>query len=181
MALANIEAAKHAVNAAKLALAAWPRDRGDKTTPKLPATLDVLGLIMPKLRERQLIAAGLTVFSPDWTRIVTASSGVNAQVRDAASGRVIAALTGLEAPLRFVYFSPDGTRIVTASVDRTSHLWDAASGPRSQRSWGIATKCGPRPSAPTGHASRHPTTRQRGCGPRAPAAASPRSWGMMDR
>src|SRR5208282_4108752 len=136
MALANIEAAKHAVNAAKLALAAWPRDRGDKTTPKLPATLDVLGLIMPKLRERHLIAAGLTVFSPDWTRIVTASSGVNAQVRDAASGRVIAALTGLEAPLRFVYFSPDGTRIVTASVDRTARLRDAGSGR------GIATLLG---------------------------------------
>src|SRR5208337_2993434 len=135
MALANIEAAKHAVNAAKLALAAWPRDRGDKTTPKLPATLDVLGLIMPKLRERQLIAAGLTVFSPDWTRIVTASSGVNAQVRDAASGRVIAALTGLEAPLRFVYFSPHGTR-VTASDDKTARLRDAGSGR------GIATLLG---------------------------------------
>ena len=46
-ALANIEADKRPVNAAKLALAAWPRDEDDTMTPKLAETLDALGRIVP--------------------------------------------------------------------------------------------------------------------------------------
>ena len=42
-ALANVEADKRPVNAAKLALAAWPRDTNDKMSPKLLETLEVLG------------------------------------------------------------------------------------------------------------------------------------------
>ena len=54
-ALANIEAERRPVNAAKLALAAWPRDSEDTMTPKLPETLDALGRIVPNLRERRLL------------------------------------------------------------------------------------------------------------------------------
>ena len=41
-ALASIEAERRPINAAKLALAVWPRDAGDTHTPKLSETLDVL-------------------------------------------------------------------------------------------------------------------------------------------
>ena len=51
----NIEAERRPVNAAKLALAAWPRDSEDTMTPKLPETLDALGQIVPNLRERRLL------------------------------------------------------------------------------------------------------------------------------
>ncbi|HUK08431.1 MAG TPA: WD40 repeat domain-containing protein [Stellaceae bacterium] len=67
-------------------------------------------------------------FSPDGTRIVTASEDNTARLWDAASGKEIAALRGHENIVRSAVFSPDGTRIVTASDDKTARLWDAASG-----------------------------------------------------
>ena len=65
-ALAIVEAAKRPVSAAKLALAAWPRDGGDKATPKLAETLDALGQAVPNLRERLLFrdAGQFAAFSP---------------------------------------------------------------------------------------------------------------------
>jgi WD40 repeat protein len=133
-ALANIEAEKRPINAAKLALAAWPRDPEDTVTPKLPETLDALGRIVPNLRERRVLkghdaAVTKAAFSPDGKRIVTASYDGTARVWDAETGREIAP------PLKEHYdvvlsaaFSPDGRRIVTASWDKTARLWDAETG-----------------------------------------------------
>jgi WD40 repeat protein len=55
-------------------------------------------------------------FSPDGTRIATASDDKTARVWDSASGRELARLTH-EDPVNGVAFSPDGTRIATASGD----------------------------------------------------------------
>jgi predicted NACHT family NTPase len=66
-------------------------------------------------------------FSPDGSRIVTASEDTTARIWDAGSGKEIAVLRGHEGPVLSAAFSPDGTRIVTASVDRTARIWDAAS------------------------------------------------------
>jgi hypothetical protein len=131
-ALANIEAVKHPVNAAKLALAAWPRDSNDTATPKL-AALDALGQVVPSLRERCVLtghekAVNSAAFSPDGTRIVTASSDNTARLWDAATGRAIATLKGHADRVLSAAFSPDGTRVITASGDKTARLWDAASG-----------------------------------------------------
>ena len=68
-------------------------------------------------------------FSPDGTRVVTASVDQTARLWDAATGK---ALVTLEWSTLFrsysAAFSPDGTRVVTASSDNTARLWDAATG-----------------------------------------------------
>ena len=64
-------------------------------------------------------------FSPDGTRIVTASRDKTARVWDAATAKEIAVLRGHEYRVWSAAFSPDGTRIVTASGDNTARVWDA--------------------------------------------------------
>jgi WD40 repeat protein/predicted Ser/Thr protein kinase len=67
-------------------------------------------------------------FSPDGSRIVTASRDHTARVWDAGTGEAVTP------PLRHAdivwkaQFSPDGRRAVTASRDRTARVWDASNG-----------------------------------------------------
>jgi WD40 repeat protein/serine/threonine protein kinase len=67
-------------------------------------------------------------FSPDGTRIVTASTDKTARVWDAVTGASLAELTGHTGRVVSASFSPDGTRVVTASYDRTARVWDAVTG-----------------------------------------------------
>jgi WD40 repeat protein/serine/threonine protein kinase len=76
-------------------------------------------------------------FSPDGTRILTASIDNTARLWDAASGKLIAsfdlgpAWSGtafLEADRPALLFSPDSARVLAASADHTAKLRDAASG-----------------------------------------------------
>ncbi len=67
-------------------------------------------------------------FSPDGSRIVTASWDSTARVWEAASGELVVALEGHTSAVRHSAFSPDGSRIVTASSDDTARVWEAASG-----------------------------------------------------
>ena len=67
-------------------------------------------------------------FSPDGTRIVTASEDNTARIWDTATAKEIAVLRGHSAAVLSGAFSPDGSRIVTASWDKSARLWDAASG-----------------------------------------------------
>jgi WD40 repeat protein len=132
-ALANVEAQSHPFNAAKLALAAWPRNGADIGKPKLPETVDVLRRLVPYLR--QIAALGgdddsftSAAFSPDGKHVVTASRDQTAHVWDAETGREIATLKGHSLDVTSAAFSPDGQRIVTASTDGTARVWDAETG-----------------------------------------------------
>jgi WD40 repeat protein len=63
-------------------------------------------------------------FSPDGSRIVTASQDGTARIWDAGTGKEIAALHGHESAVVSAVFSPDGSRVLTASWDGTARIWD---------------------------------------------------------
>jgi WD40 repeat protein len=65
-------------------------------------------------------------FSPDGSRIVTASWDKTARIWDAASAKEIAVLRGHDDTVTSASFSPEGSRIVTASADNTARIWDTA-------------------------------------------------------
>jgi len=67
-------------------------------------------------------------YSPDGSRIVTASIDKTARIWDARTGGLITVLSGHGNRLDFAAFSPDGTRVVTASQDKTARIWDARTG-----------------------------------------------------
>ena len=54
-------------------------------------------------------------FSPDGSKLATASDDRTAKVWDAATGEELSTLTGHDDFVASVAFSPDGTRLVTAS------------------------------------------------------------------
>jgi dipeptidyl aminopeptidase/acylaminoacyl peptidase len=64
-------------------------------------------------------------FSPDGTRVVTASYDHTARVwRADGTGKPVV-LRGHEGGVKSAAFSPDGTRVVTASSDHTARVWRA--------------------------------------------------------
>ncbi len=68
------------------------------------------------------------VYSPDGTRIVTASFDKTARIWDARTGVQLAVLSGHGERVNSAAYSPDGTHIVTASADKTARIWDARTG-----------------------------------------------------
>ena len=65
-------------------------------------------------------------FSPDGTRITSASADNTVRLWDPTTGQPVGApLTGHTDPVWSVAFSPDGTRIASASEDKTVRLWPA--------------------------------------------------------
>jgi WD40 repeat protein len=61
------------------------------------------------------------VFSPDGSRILTASDDHTARLWDV--GKWLATLEGHTGSVRRAVFSPDDSRILTASDDNTARLW----------------------------------------------------------
>jgi WD40 repeat protein len=67
-------------------------------------------------------------FSPDGTRLASASADGSARVWDAATGREVLHLRGHGSGLVHPTFSPDGTHIACPSPDGTAIVWDARTG-----------------------------------------------------
>jgi WD40 repeat protein len=64
-----------------------------------------------------------TSFSPDGSKIVTASDDKTVRVWD-VRGQLMATLSGHSSIVNSASFSPDGSKIVTASDDKTVRVWD---------------------------------------------------------
>ena len=67
-------------------------------------------------------------YSPDGTRIVTASIDKTARIWEARTGTPLVVLSGHGDVVQSAAYSSDSTRIVTASTDKTARIWDARTG-----------------------------------------------------
>ena len=97
---------------------------------RLLSTLNCQNVLLPIAPPIQPGPGRLMVarFSPDGSRLVTASEEGAARVWDARTSQPVTPAFGHQAMITQVHFSPDGRRIVTASKDGTARVWDAATG-----------------------------------------------------
>lgn len=67
-------------------------------------------------------------FSPDGSRIVSASTDNTINLWNVSSGQVVLSLSGQTGFVTCIAFSPDGTQIASGSSDATIKLWNASAG-----------------------------------------------------
>jgi WD40 repeat protein len=101
--------------------------------PDVPAALDALQQAVQASRARLLLAGhamgvqGLA-YSPDGTRIATASEDGSVGVWDAASGQELLVFDNVERAILDVAWTPDGKQLLTGDLTGEMRLVDAATG-----------------------------------------------------
>jgi WD40 repeat protein len=121
------------VLAGLLALAALPADMRNIDRPLWPPAVGILARARNLDRSRAILEGHpnwvmSAAWSPDGSRIVTASTDRTARIWNADTGATLAVLEGHTAIVRSAAWSPDGSRIVTASDDHTVRIWNADTG-----------------------------------------------------
>jgi WD40 repeat protein len=116
-----------------LALAALPRSLNNPDRPFVRDAEYPLANGFANRRERALLVGhekiiNAIAFSPDGTRVVTASDDNTARIWSVAGAARPIVLSGHTARVNSAAFSPDGARVVTASDDNSARLWDARTG-----------------------------------------------------
>ncbi|BAP55871.1 TIR domain-containing protein [Thioploca ingrica] len=122
------------LSAAVLALSGLPKPPEFKYRPYVGQAGLILSEVLRKIPSSSLLLQGhkgwvnTVAFSPDGTRIVTASKDETAFVWNSTTGELLFVLQGHEQRVTTAAFSPDGTRIVTVSSDGTARVWDLTTG-----------------------------------------------------
>jgi WD40 repeat protein len=88
-------------------------------------------------------------FSPDGTRVVTASQDKTARIWNAENGTPVGEPFLHPDKLLWAQFSPDGRRIATSSDDKTLRVWDASTGTQVTK-WDYVTYIGSAEFSPDG-------------------------------
>ncbi len=73
-------------------------------------------------------SATALAFSPDGTRLASASLDHTARIWNPTEGQCERVLSGHEDQIYGLAFSPDGRRLATASLDKTGRIWSLADG-----------------------------------------------------
>jgi WD40 repeat protein len=92
-----------------------------------PALSDEWSACLQTLEGHSSYVSSVT-FSPDSTRLASASYDRTVKIWDASSGACLQTLEDHSDWVSSVAFSPDSTRLASASHDRTVKIWDASSG-----------------------------------------------------
>jgi len=115
-----------------LALAALPQRLDDPARPFVAQAYDALSDAYENRRERAVLRghAGpidAVAFSPDGTRLATASQDSTVRIWNTATG-AFTVLRGHQGPVWSATFSSNGEQVLTASADKTARLWNLKTG-----------------------------------------------------
>ena len=127
------------VKALALAAEVYPHDTKHPDRPIVKEVTECLYEILvntnfDKVLSGHFLDVNSASFSPDGTKIVTASDDGTAIIWDAKTGQALQTLSGHTHTydVNSASFSPDRTKIVTASDDDTAIIWDAETGQQLQ-------------------------------------------------
>jgi WD40 repeat protein/serine/threonine protein kinase len=107
-------------------LAANPANEAALT--RLTTLLSYHSWMLPTLMLKHSGPVASAQFSPDGSRILTASSDHTARVWNARTGEPLTGPLQHGDVVRAAQFSPDGKLLVTGSTDATARVWDAQTG-----------------------------------------------------